>query len=424
MPMNSAAVKITNTRVLATAALCGLAGSLSASDYPRIKSVGVPPGATYSEAHRVSDDGTMVAVTGSAKAWRWRGPGEWDHIPFPPPPPGLIYWDAFAGLSGDGSVVFGVAYRSGGVNDYVAFRWTADDGTHQIGPDWTLIGGSSFDASVMAGDGPFASRRQVLRWTEAGGIQFLGQPPGAEFSHATGISSDGAVIALVADYGTVWSTPWLWTEAAGMQPIPMPTGYEWCVPFGLTPDGTIVVMECAGTMPPSHVFRWNQQTGLVQVPQLAPPRPRIDITGVNTDATVFVGNVSWTPVIWVNDQPQELSAYLQSRGVNLNGWELVRVTHMNPSATAMVGWGSFRNQWQGWIAYLSGCYANCDGGTVEPALNVEDFICFISRYAEATTLPHADQLVHYANCDHSTAAPVLNVDDFICFVNRFIEGCE
>jgi len=60
------------------------------------------------------------------------------------------------------------------------------------------------------------------------------------------------------------------------------------------------------------------------------------------------------------------------------------------------------------------CYANCDGSSVAPVLNVADFVCFLSRYAAADP---------YANCDESTAPPVLNVGDFICFQTRFAAGC-
>jgi hypothetical protein len=69
------------------------------------------------------------------------------------------------------------------------------------------------------------------------------------------------------------------------------------------------------------------------------------------------------------------------------------------------------------------CYANCDGSTTAPILNVEDFTCFINEFAAATQLPHEQQLTHYANCDQSTTAPVLNVEDFTCFINQFAQGC-
>jgi len=60
------------------------------------------------------------------------------------------------------------------------------------------------------------------------------------------------------------------------------------------------------------------------------------------------------------------------------------------------------------------CYANCDGSSVPPILNVSDFICFQTKYAAGDP---------YANCDGSTAPPVLNVNDFVCFLNAFAAGC-
>jgi hypothetical protein len=60
------------------------------------------------------------------------------------------------------------------------------------------------------------------------------------------------------------------------------------------------------------------------------------------------------------------------------------------------------------------CYANCDGSTAAPVLNVLDFNCFLNRYTAGNS---------YANCDNSTVPPVLNVLDFNCFLNRFTAGC-
>lgn len=69
------------------------------------------------------------------------------------------------------------------------------------------------------------------------------------------------------------------------------------------------------------------------------------------------------------------------------------------------------------------CYANCDDSSVPPILSVDDFVCFIDRFAGAQALPHPQQVVHYANCDGSMTKPVLNVDDFTCFINAFAQGC-
>ena len=62
-----------------------------------------------------------------------------------------------------------------------------------------------------------------------------------------------------------------------------------------------------------------------------------------------------------------------------------------------------------------GCYANCDGSTGSPFLNVLDFLCFLNRFAARDP---------WANCDQSTNLPTLNVLDFSCFLMRFAAGCS
>jgi hypothetical protein len=57
------------------------------------------------------------------------------------------------------------------------------------------------------------------------------------------------------------------------------------------------------------------------------------------------------------------------------------------------------------------CYANCDGSTDTPVLNINDFACFLDRFAAGH--PTAD-------CDASGS---LNVLDFMCFLNAFAAGC-
>jgi hypothetical protein len=63
---------------------------------------------------------------------------------------------------------------------------------------------------------------------------------------------------------------------------------------------------------------------------------------------------------------------------------------------------------------VQSCYPNCDGSTAAPVLNVQDFGCFLVRFAQGDP---------YANCDGSTTPPVLNVQDFTCFLQRFAQGC-
>jgi hypothetical protein len=77
-------------------------------------------------------------------------------------------------------------------------------------------------------------------------------------------------------------------------------------------------------------------------------------------------------------------------------------------------WGRSEPQVMDQLTLTIPCYANCDGSTVSPVLNVLDFNCFLNRFSAGDA---------YANCDGSTVAPVLNVLDFNCFLNRFTAGC-
>jgi hypothetical protein len=88
------------------------------------------------------------------------------------------------------------------------------------------------------------------------------------------------------------------------------------------------------------------------------------------------------------------------------------------SYTSNTGWGGGGNGGAIVVQFTfeepAACYANCDGSTSAPVLNVLDFNCFINRFSAGET---------YANCDGSTSDPVLNVLDFNCFLNSFSAGC-
>lgn len=68
-----------------------------------------------------------------------------------------------------------------------------------------------------------------------------------------------------------------------------------------------------------------------------------------------------------------------------------------------------------WGRSSPACYANCDCSAAAPVLNVNDFVCFLTRFATGDP---------WANCDGSTASPALNVNDMICFQSRFVAGCR
>ena len=88
------------------------------------------------------------------------------------------------------------------------------------------------------------------------------------------------------------------------------------------------------------------------------------------------------------------------------------------SYTSNTGWGGGGNGgcivMQFTYTLEAPCYANCDNSSNPPVLNINDYTCFLNRYAGGDS---------YANCDHSTTPPVLNVNDFTCFLNTYAAGC-
>lgn len=123
--------------------------------------------------------------------------------------------------------------------------------------------------------------------------------------------------------------------------------------------------------------------------------------GAQAGATVYYGSAAGSGV------------------VGLCGWRVGAGSVFNfsttcgPTQVADVNFGRLFANVMG-AGATGGCYANCDNSTSTPMLNVNDFNCFLNRFAAGES---------WANCDASTSAPVLNVNDFQCFLNRFAAGC-
>jgi probable HAF family extracellular repeat protein len=148
-------------------------------------------------------------------------------------------------------------------------------------------------------------------------------------------------------------------------------------PKGINNLGQVVgYAEVGPGQTPVHAFVWNAQHG---------------IRDLNTAAQGIPAGFILDRALKINEQ----------------GW-IVGDGHYGPN------WGSSRAFVLRPLAPSGGCYANCDLSTVQPVLNVQDFTCFLQRFAAAES---------YANCDQSTSAPVLNVADFTCFLQLYAAGC-
>jgi hypothetical protein len=188
------------------------------------------------------------------------------------------------------------------------------------------------------------------------------------------VSDDGLVIVGESECVT-GTCAFRWTSVGGMENLGVAPGHSWSGAYGVSGDGAVVVG--GGGDPTSGAL-----------------------------ATLWTGSLGMV----------DLNTYLPTLGIDLTGWRLRYAQGISPDGRTIVGDGIHNGAPEGWVAVLGlACYANCDRSTGVPALSVQDFACFLNRFAGGDS---------YANCDGSTAAPVLNVSDFLCFLNAFAAGCS
>jgi uncharacterized membrane protein len=354
-------------------------------------------------------------------------------------PATFFYWWA-TGISADGSVVVGS-------NDqYRPVRWTLATGAVAQG---TVAGFELYSgAQAVSGDGqilvgvaggdsntmcfsncpgfPSQPRHETTAFRQAGPGQNLNRRTplaGYGSSFARGISGDGTVIvgeslnyvcnvcggSLV---GSRAACMWI----GGGPPISLGAlpGVSLSTARAASADGSVVV----GT-DSARAFRWTAAGGMVDVGAFYSGD---SARAVSADGSVVVGqDGALGAFIWdAGRGVRGVRNVLQNElGLNMSGWMLAVAVGVSADGRTIVGNGTNPSgQQEAWIAFLgepvSICYANCDGSTAAPVLNVNDFSCFLNRFAGGDP---------YANCDASTAAPVLNVNDFTCFLNAFAAGC-
>jgi hypothetical protein len=180
----------------------------------------------------------------------------------------------------------------------------------------------------------------------------------------------------------------------------------------------------------SNMYRIFNTGILAQLPGTTRPIWKIDVplTGVNLPAGTYwadwnVTGASFAPQVTMmtnatngvrNAPAANALQFLAAAPAPNTGsaWQLIGES--GPQAGCMAGHYDMPFILEGAETNVSTCYPNCDNSTTSPILNVQDFTCFLQRYAAGDT---------YANCDNSTTPPILNVQDFTCFLQSYAAGC-
>jgi probable HAF family extracellular repeat protein len=379
------------------------------------------PGSLISGAADMTDDGTTIVGSMGNAAYRWQD-GVGAYLSHPSVPSYAV------GVSGDGSVI--CATSGSTTANAQVWRWTTGTGWQNLGNlgysgIWTT--GISRNGEIIVGTGrlPPGSYYMGFRWTPGGGMQSLGDLGGG-YSRANGISPNGEYIVGYSwdSAGNTRATRW---SAQGIENLGTLPGFDGSEANDVSDNGVSVGYGYAGS--PStgnyHAVRWIGTQEIQDLGTLGGLQARAH--KVSTDGTVVLGK-SWLSggtqeraFMWTESLGMvNLHTYLAGQGVAMQSYALMSAHWISDDKTTILGqarWNGTGNS----VAFVvrglllsQPCYANCDGSTAAPVLNVADFTCFLQRYAAGES---------YANCDQSTSAPVLNVADFTCFLQRYAAGC-
>jgi probable HAF family extracellular repeat protein len=303
-----------------------------------------------------------------------------------------------------------------------AVRWQRDGlGVWQISDLGTLGGATAFankisDNGLVVGYAARSAGAAHAFLYSAGSMADLGAltyPATLGYSEAVGVNNDGHVVGYA--YAPLWGPDHAWYYDGRQTDITPPGQFSFARGEAINASGMAagITILPGGQSTGFEAATWTQAGGWVEI-GVVQGLSESEAYGINDGGDV-VGRSFDLPTnvykgfVYRSGQMIDLGAQAPS------GTPIVEALTINNS-----GWiaANATNDFQTIEAYIlrpaASCYANCDGSTSTPVLNVNDFVCFQTQFAAGDPT---------ANCDGSTAAPVLNVSDFVCFQARFAAGC-
>ncbi|MEX2140514.1 MAG: hypothetical protein WD894_14725 [Pirellulales bacterium] len=308
-------------------------------------------GASRSEAHDISADGTVIVGVVFEFPDSTHGVFRWTRNQ------STIYRELVrtkVAVSDDGTTVVGSRYFGiPGLDE--AFRWVPDEGLFEGLGDFpggafdSAAYGVSADGSVIVGSGNANQSPRAFRWTAEEGMVDIG--PGTAY----GISSAGNVIVGAAE------TAFRWTAATGMvelAPLPGSIGSR---AYAISPEGTVAVGEQIFRATQSSVrqeaSRWIEQGVISLESELWASTVALD---VSVDGTSIVGGgiprlsgartaFFWSPqtgMVGVQDLLISLGA------TGLDGWALTQAYGVSHDGRTIVGQGIHNGRSEAWVATI------------------------------------------------------------------------
>ena len=248
------------------------------------------------------------------------------------------------GVNDDGTVVVGEGHSTtSGVNTE-AFRWTQSAGIAGLGARndalafFSQARDASADGSVVVGAvvSPNSCpdvgncRFEAYRWTEAGGMQLLGDVGGAPYgSSANAVSADGTVVggdgcgtfcALLGGY----SDAWLWNSTDGMSEVG--GGNSFLITLNdLAPSGNFAVGQYTTDLVNFESYIWANGIGVFDFDQVT----GVEFGEVNAFATADGGGNLVVAGTWSNAGESRGFWFLDGSGILDMGIANIRPTALS-----------------------------------------------------------------------------------------------
>jgi probable HAF family extracellular repeat protein len=232
------------------------------------------------------DSASLECPSSEASQFTWLGPSD-----------SYSYLSMANAVSRDGRVVVGYANSN---NNVWAFRWTAEEGIHNLGPSEAELSAAtavSADGSVIVGYARNSHQEErALRWTIDEGAQDLGTL-GGDFSYASAVSADGSVIVGHARKSDGRKTAFRWTADEGMQAIGLsPQEDENCFGRAVSADGRSVTGACISGNLQWRAFYWTVDGGTQTIGTL--DGESTAVSDISADGRIVVGGT------WDGEQSQ------------------------------------------------------------------------------------------------------------------------
>ena len=265
----------------------------------------IPGGSYSSSAIGVSSNGSVVVGVGQSPesgsnnvATRWTQASGLMSLGVLQ---GGVYSSAAIAVSDDGAVVVG--FSSSDLNDQ-AFRWTAATGMVGLGLARSQATGVSSDGQVIAGHS--GSLRRPFRWTAATGAVSLGLPAnGANAAFVENLSSDGSTIVGFSRKPTGEDQAFVWREGFGYQDLGMIPGDFSSIAREISDDGSRIVGASDGSGPSKAVI-WDGTNGLRNLRDWLVSDFGLNLTGwLLTDAYAISSDGNTIVGVGINPQGEQ-----------------------------------------------------------------------------------------------------------------------